>query len=41
MPKKQSINSLQKKITDIQADTLGMKKWENGSLIITYYVTVS
>ena len=24
-----------KKITDIPADTLEMKKWENGSLIIT------
>ena len=23
-----------KKVTDIQADTLGMKKWENVSLII-------
>lgn len=25
---------------DIQADTLRMKKWENGSLIIIYYVIV-
>ena len=34
------IGSLQKKIMDIQADTLRMKKWENGSLIIIYYVIV-
>ena len=33
--KKQSVSSLQKKFTDIQADTLGMKKWENGSLIVS------
>ena len=28
-----------KKITDIPADTLEMKKWENGSLIITNWLS--
>ena len=31
--KKQKSKKKTTKTTDVQADTLGMKKWENGSLI--------
>ena len=34
MQKNVEYKTTSKKIMDIQADTLGKKKWENGSLII-------
>ena len=34
MQKKVEHTATSKKITDIQADTLQIKKWENGSLLL-------